>query len=327
MSTLRGSTTAQANSVRIKYTDAGNRIDFDYDGTQAACASIITALRAQGFEVEYSYDKSPLARVTATYPDREAPGRTGNITDTDNSSGLITAPAHELLDGDAITVADIVGLTAGVTYFVDVISADTFKTYTNFNLATQIKPTNNDDTGTFAKQESPQPRWELFSEARDVPICDARYIDKLAGSQLSDAQRAVLKKVIDGVNYTQAEADLFATPAEHLALFYAVYKTGLRSITYEVPVITVARTITRGYDYAYTMTNVGKILSTSQMTSLESMESGLLDGLTEFGAISNTIVGWRKAFPRREALGGGRFALSQKFEYDWWNSAVFVAAT
>ena len=325
MSTLRGSDTAQANAVRIKYSDAGSRIEFDYDGTQAACASIISTLRAQGWEVDYSYDQSPLAKITAHYPDRESPGRTGDITDTDNTSGVITAPAHELLDGDAITVSGIVGLTGGVIYFVDVLTTDTFKTYTDFNLATQIKPTNNDDTGTFTKQESPTPRWEVFSEEMELPADSFVYIDALGGSQLNASKRSIIGKYLRGEIVTAAEEATFS--GAQITFRDAVKKDGLRTISYNRPCITVSRIATRGYDNSYAGENVNAILTSAQMTSLELMESGLLDGLVAYTGMTGTIVGWKKEFPRREALGGGRFAISQKFTYGWWNEAVYVAAT
>lgn len=326
MSTQRGTSTVQANGVRIKYSNAGNKIEYDYEGTQAQCAALVATLRTAGYDVEYTASKSPLASLTATWPDREAPGRTGDITDTDNSTGLITAPAHELLTGDGITVSGIVGLTGGVTYYVLVLSVDTFKTYTNFNLATQIKPTNNDDTGTFTKVESPLPRWELFSEEVEVSANQAVYIDKLAGAQLTDVQRKIVGKAVRGEIVTVAEAATFSAGVQ-LDFLDTVIRDGLHTITYNRPVICASRTATRGWNNSYAGTNVNKILTTAQMTSLELMEAGLLDGLVAYPALTGTLVGWKKEFPRREAMGGGLFAISQKFIYGWWNTAVFVAAS
>lgn len=326
MSTIRGTTAAQFNGITVKYTDTGRELTRTYEGPKEAVAALINDLRDEGFEVTYQEDKSPLATIVASYP-AEAVGQTGTITDTENSpSGLFTAPSHELLNGDAIQISGIVGITSTTTYYIGWVSADTFYLYSNFNLSTKVYPTNDNDTGTFTKMESPTPRWELFSEVREVPVCDARYIDKLGGTQLSNAARKVLRKLVDGqYDYTEEEYLLFTT-SEQTALLTAVEKAGLRTISYDVPVVTVTKTVTRGFSNSAAMTNVGKILATSQLTTLEGMETGLLDGLTEFSTMAGTVIGWRKSFPRREALGGGRFSISQKFEYDWWSSALFVAA-
>lgn len=327
MSTQRGTSTVQANGVRIRYTDAGNHIQYDYEGTQAAVAALVPTLRNLGYEVEYLYNKSPLATITATYPDSEAPGRTGDITDTDNSSGLFTAPAHELSDGDAVTISGIVGIIGTATFFIRYDSDDTFYLFATYAQAMgsgstgKQLPTNNDDTGSFTKQESPQPRWELFSEVREVPVDQAIYISTLGMYQLDSSQRKIIGKAARGEAVTVAEAATFT--GAQATLLDAVIRDGLRTIAYDVPVVTVSKTVTSRYDNSAAMTNVGAILTTAELTSLEAMEDGLLDGLAEFTALPNTIVGWRKSFPRREALGGGRFAIATRFEYDWWNNSVF----
>lgn len=72
------------------------------------------------------------------------------ITDTDMTTGLITAPSHGLRTGDAITFSSIAGLTTG---YAQVANDDAFYVHSNRIVALSgalpdLFPDNDDDTGT-----------------------------------------------------------------------------------------------------------------------------------------------------------------------------------
>jgi len=71
------------------------------------------------------------------------------ITDTDSTTGLITAPDHGFVSGDAVTLTGIDGLTSG---WINVADADTFYVHANRPAAIAGEdpslPDNDGDTGT-----------------------------------------------------------------------------------------------------------------------------------------------------------------------------------
>lgn len=88
------------------------------------------------------------------------------ITDTDNTTDVITAAGHQLVTGDAVTLTGIDGITEG---FVQVIDADTFYVFeTRAGAidetvgAVPLTPTNDDETGTV----------ELTSDATSAPVAE-----------------------------------------------------------------------------------------------------------------------------------------------------------
>ena len=72
------------------------------------------------------------------------------ITDTDKTTGVVTAVAHGFVTGDRLTFSGITGLT---THYVKAASVDTLKVYSTRALALvggtpNVLPTNDDETGT-----------------------------------------------------------------------------------------------------------------------------------------------------------------------------------
>ena len=59
---------------------------------------------------------------------------------TANPVRIVTAAAHNLIDGNAINITGVVGTTElnGNNYFVDVISGDTIDLYTDSTLSTSV---------------------------------------------------------------------------------------------------------------------------------------------------------------------------------------------
>lgn len=86
------------------------------------------------------------------------------ITNTNNSTGVITAAAHEYVTGDKVTLAGITGLTTG---YMNAATADTLKLYSTRALALaggtpDLLPTNNGESGTFS----------LASDAASAPVAE-----------------------------------------------------------------------------------------------------------------------------------------------------------
>jgi len=88
------------------------------------------------------------------------------ITDTDMTTGDITAPAHGFVTGDRVTLSGIATLTSG---YIWVNSADTFRLFTTRAEALaetgsglSLLPDGDDDTGTL----------HLFSNNASAPVCE-----------------------------------------------------------------------------------------------------------------------------------------------------------
>lgn len=120
---------------------------------------------------------------------------------------------------------------------------------------------------------------------------------------------------------------------------FKVYKllwNKVKSVMVYQPIIRRTKLCSNSYAVAESDTNMGKILSAAQMSSLEGAPGGLLfnlpatesspgSGISYRGDIS-IIVGYLKMPARVQQQGDGKWQITQEWDYGEWSSYLYTAA-
>lgn len=108
---------------------------------------------------------------------------------------------------------------------------------------------------------------------------------------------------------------------------YKLMQAGVKSAIVRTPTLRHTQTVSNSWTIPASLTNVGRIISTSTITALEGVPSGLLFNLPNVvPATFQTIAvkyGWLKHDPTIQQIAGRKWQLVQEWEYGLWPTATF----
>lgn len=103
---------------------------------------------------------------------------------------------------------------------------------------------------------------------------------------------------------------------------------GVKHFRVDQPVLQFLRTASGAYEFTVSYSNVGKILTTTQVKA----ENGI-NGLLKVALPDDTsnrdgfAYGWLKNYPEYQPGSNGRYVFSQDYEYGLWPTAMYPLAT
>ena len=165
--------------------------------------------------------------------------------------------------------------------------------------------------------------WERDSMTteKDLLQCDLNYF-----ASILPYRKLLIQKAIDD----KTELDASLTAQNELDL-YALLAHGVKSIRVSSPVVRRTRITASSYTVKASDTNMGKILTTAQMTSFEGAPSTVLFNLPSTGTVTvsgfTARSGWYKKPAKVAQQGDGRWQIVQEYEYDIWSSDLYESAS
>jgi hypothetical protein len=164
--------------------------------------------------------------------------------------------------------------------------------------------------------------WERDSMTteKDLLQCDLNSF-----AQILPYRKLLIQKAIDD----KTALDSSVTDPAELDL-YALLAHGVKSVRVSSPVVRRTRITASSYTVKASDTNMGKILTTAQMTSLENAPSTVLFNLPSSGSVNASGVtaqsGWYKKPAKVAQQGDGRWQIVQEYEYDIWATRLYASA-
>jgi hypothetical protein len=138
------------------------------------------------------------------------------------------------------------------------------------------------------------------------------------------------KKTIQEKLKTPEDPSATGLTSDALTIYTLMFNGVTSRIVYQ-PMIRRTKLCANSYAAAESDTNMGKILTAAQMSSLEGAPGGLLFALPASGtnvvrSDISTITGYLKVPCRVQQQGDGRWQITQEWDYGVWAAALYTAA-
>lgn len=169
-----------------------------------------------------------------------------------------------------------------------------------------------------AANEAPQVSYECSTNEVEKDVLES---DITVVNNLSTSQKKLLRKRIDGTELNSTEE---ATLTGDAANLYQDILDGLRSVRVPVPTLRISKVVSNLYPVKASNTNAGKIHTTAQVSTAESIPVSILFELeSKTTTKARRAYGWRKNYPDVTITGGNRFSISQQYEYGLWSTTIY----
>lgn len=163
--------------------------------------------------------------------------------------------------------------------------------------------------------------WERDANSNNKAIFQS---DKSAVVAVTNTRREVIKRAVEAKT---ADPSFDATETT----LYNLLLNDVESIQQFTPVVRRTRITASSYTVKASDTNMGKILTTAQMTSLEGCPDTVLFALPETpDGTSRPVavrVGWLKKPARVQQQGDGKWQIVQEYDWDNWAALLYDAAS
>lgn len=172
-------------------------------------------------------------------------------------------------------------------------------------------------------------KWELQPNkvAKDLLSSNSALVAGLTATNIRAIRHALANDTPDGAAPSGLTGDALTV--------YTYMKAGFDQWTVHQPIMRHAISIPRNWSFAVNAGNIGKILTTTQLYTLEGLPNDFLFGLpaivAQLAAATRTdgislITGWYKGFPTVEVTNQGRRDASIDYEFGLWPAAGYSAA-
>jgi hypothetical protein len=164
--------------------------------------------------------------------------------------------------------------------------------------------------------EVPINSWEFFAQEIEKDILEA---DNALVNAVSDDQKAAVRAALQDPSNDALVTDITDPSA---TILYIMMLQGVKTARVLQPLVRHTATVSNAYTVPAALTNVGKILTTAQLGTLENFPSGLLFNLPS-GISSRTglAYGWYKKFPTVRGAANQKIQIEQEWEYGLWPKA------
>lgn len=186
--------------------------------------------------------------------------------------------------------------------------------------------------------EQPVDLWEYDGNEAQKPLLSAAIpvgVNSIV-TTLSSLNLEVITKALQGTfpanapkdsagaQFIDASANCFTdgNPTNALAV-YNLMKAGVEDGIVQTPVLRHTQTVSFVYPITISKLNVGRIITTSTLISLENPPSWALTGLPNdvppsFISGITLAYGWKKMGPHIHMIAGQKFSIVQEFQYGLW---------
>jgi hypothetical protein len=171
-------------------------------------------------------------------------------------------------------------------------------------------------TGRFAalpgQQEIPIDTWEFFAGEAEKDILEA---DNAAVNGISDDEKRKIRDAIQNPVPGQSPSLVNANAIN----LYLLMLSGVRSVRVVTPTLRHTQTVSNNWTIPASRANVGRIISTASMVSLEAIPSDILFGLPNFVSTRTGLTyGWLKLDPTIRSAARQKTQIEQEWRYGLW---------
>lgn len=164
--------------------------------------------------------------------------------------------------------------------------------------------------------ETPENTWEFFSNSVEIDLLDA---DVPAINALSDAEK---RRIRDAVN--SPDPDNPPTLSGDAETIYKLMLSGMKSFTVNVPTLRKSVVVSNRSQIRASLTNVGKIISTTTLRLQEEIPTSILFDLPDLTTSRTGFAyGWFKRHPTVQHSGLDRVTISQEWTYGLWPTIIY----
>lgn len=165
--------------------------------------------------------------------------------------------------------------------------------------------------------------WERDSVTTEKELIESSIFNSIATYQKSEIKKAA--------ESGSRSLPTYVDTADKLTL-YNLIAAGVKTVRVSSPLVRRTRITASSYTVKASDTNMGKILSTAQMTSLELAPSTVLFSLPASGSATGAdgvakTSGWYKKPAKVSQQGDGRWQIVQEYEFDLWATAIYSLAS
>lgn len=187
--------------------------------------------------------------------------------------------------------------------------------------------------------ETPVDLWEYNDRGVSKDVLQAATNTGITGT-LSAANISVIRNALNGTFPTNAPKDSTGTqtldasansfadgnPAKAL-IIYTLMKSGMQDYIVQSPILTHTQSVSYIYPITLSLTNVGKLISTTTLLMLETPPSWAVFGLPNtapptFADGKNFVFAWYKLGPKINQIANQKVQIVQEFQYGLWPTAV-----
>lgn len=178
--------------------------------------------------------------------------------------------------------------------------------------------------------EAPVDLWEYFGQRAEKDLLEADVPSGITAT-LSQKNIEVIRGALNGIfpdgGETLGSTDFTDGNQANALILYKLMLAGVRSAVARVPMLRHTQTVSNNWSVPASLTNVGRIISTAMLLSLESVPTSLLINLpnrvpTAFQTI-NVKYGWLKNDPTVQQVAFRKFQIVQEWEYGLWPTDVY----
>ena len=166
--------------------------------------------------------------------------------------------------------------------------------------------------------------WELQAATSEVDILES---DAALVASLTDTDLDACRQFRDGkMTYTEASAAVGVDGQTMLDLL----AHGTKTKVVNQPILRRTRVVTSKYAIKDSLTNEGKILKASSISSLESVPSALLFNLPNRYTPSSSIAGltrhygWLKRYPTVLQQAEGKYQINLEYHWGLWSDDLYT---
>lgn len=166
--------------------------------------------------------------------------------------------------------------------------------------------------------EQPTLVWEYFANVAEIDVLE---VDTAAISGISDADK---RKIREGI--ATPDPDNAPDLTGNALTLYQLMLGGVRSFRINIPTLRVSKLVSGSYGVKASLTNVGRIISTSTLSIQEAIPATILFELPSFvSGKSGFAYAWYKKFPNVQQAGTFKWSISQEWEYGLWPTFMYSA--
>lgn len=162
--------------------------------------------------------------------------------------------------------------------------------------------------------------WERDALVTEKDILES---DLAAVAQISQSDKELIRNSINSPPKDASPALSGASVAVYLLML-----SGVKHVRVSSPVVRRTRITANAYTVKASDANMGRILSTASMTTLEGAPTTVLFSLPTFTSARTDIdlrYGWFKKPAKVTQQGDGRWQIVQEYEYDNWAAFLYGA--
>jgi hypothetical protein len=177
--------------------------------------------------------------------------------------------------------------------------------------------------------ETPTEVWELYPNQALIDVLAGDIPGTISGqgnvNSISAEDKRILRHEAEGSSGSEEPTE-FGDPLANMML--ALMLSGVRSFRVEQPTLKVSKLVSSSYPVKAALTNVGRLISSETMQSSEGVPATLLFNLPASSIVTKAdgVVqahAWYKTYPNVQQVAGGRWNISQAWEWGIYSTFIY----